>query len=65
MEILHTSSIGRFMHKVIIMVANECRKCVHFELKEDEYSEYGYCNFCDDLINLDYDGNCNCTFYHR
>lgn len=47
------------------MVANECQKCVHFELKEDEYGKYGYCNFYNDLINLDYDGNCNCTFCNR
>lgn len=26
------------------MIANECKTCIHFKLKEDEYSEYGYCN---------------------
>ena len=44
------------------MVANECKRCIHFELKEDEYSKYGYCDFCEDEINLNYCGDCNCQF---
>lgn len=44
------------------MVANECKTCMCFELKKDEYSEYGYCNLYEDEVNLDYDGDCDCSF---
>ena len=48
------------------MVANECKECIFFELQKDKLGEYGYCNLCDDLINLDYYGDCHCSFYkHR
>ncbi len=45
------------------MVAKECEKCVFFELKKDDEGEYGFCEYCNDLINLDYQGNCDCSFY--
>lgn len=66
MEILHTSDTGRFVHIIgDNMVANECKRCIHFELKEDEYGKYGYCDFCEDEINLNYCGDCNCQFTNR
>lgn len=50
------------------MTANECdiKECMFFELKKDKLGKYGYCSFYDDLINLNYHGDCNCPFYkHR
>lgn len=46
------------------MVANECKTCMHFELKKDEYGKYGYCDFCEDVVNLDYYGDCGCPYYN-
>ena len=47
------------------MVAEECKKCEYFSRK-DKLGEYGYCEFYEDVVNLDYNDEFGCEkFYEK